>query len=61
MFKTVPNERTVTVKLTRHELIDLMLLCAVHMDEAEKWKFLNQNLYEQLKNHDAKHLDDKEV
>ena len=61
MLKTMPNERTVNVKLTRHELIDLMLLCAVHMDEAEKWKFMNQKLYEQLKSHDAKHLEDKEV
>lgn len=60
MFKTMPNERTVNIKLTRHELIDLMLLCAVHMEDAEKWRFLNQKLYDQLKIYDEKHLDKEE-
>ena len=52
------NEKTVNVKISRGELIDLMILCAVHMDDAEKWGKLNQKLHEQLKAYDAKHLDD---
>ena len=58
MLKTMPNQKSVTIKLTRHELIDLMLLCAAHYDDGEKWKFLNQNLYAQLKSWDEKHLDE---
>lgn len=54
------NERTVNVKITRSELTDLMLLCAVHDYDAEKWRKLHEKLYKQLKDFDAKHLDDEE-
>lgn len=37
MLKTMPNQKPVTIKLTRHELIDLMLLCAAHYDDGGKW------------------------
>ena len=50
------NERTVTVKISRQELIDLLLLCAVHTDDAKKWDDLHKKLYEQLKTFDTKHF-----
>lgn len=52
------NEKTVNVKISRGQLIDLILLCDVHMDDAKKWGKLSQKLYEQLEAYDAKHLDD---
>ena len=39
------NQRTVTIKVTRAELIDLMLLCAV-IDDG-KWLKLHDKLREQ--------------
>lgn len=51
------NDKTVTVKITRDELIDLLLLCAVHMDDANKWEALHTKLYDQLYKHDKKTSD----
>lgn len=53
------NERTVTVKLTRGELIDLTLLCgAVQAKDAKKWDELHEKLYKQLKAFDEKHFNE---
>lgn len=54
------NERTVTVKLTRGELIDLTLLCncAVQTRDAKKWLELHEKLYKQLKAFDEKHFNE---
>ena len=54
------NERTVTVKLTRGELIDLTLLCncAAQAKDAKKWDELHKKLYEQLKAFDEKHFNE---
>jgi len=51
------NERKLSVKLTRNELIDLLLLCGYHDKDAEKWGKLHNKLYNQLKSYDEKHLD----
>lgn len=52
------NEKNLSVKLTRHELIDLLLLCSFHEKDAEKWGKLHNKLYNQLKSYDEKHLDE---
>ena len=54
------NERTVTVKLTRKELIDLALLCAcaAQAKDAKKWNELHEKLYKQLKTFDEKHFNE---
>lgn len=53
------NERNLSVKLTRHELIDLLLLCSHHEPDAEKWGKLHNKLYNQLKSYDEKHFDEE--
>ena len=60
MMKTMPNQRTVTVKLTRHEVLDLMMMCAAHGDDVEKWGKLYDKLREQPENWDKKNLDEGE-
>lgn len=52
------NNRTVNVKITRSELIDLMLLCAAHSDDGKKWGELHEKLYNALKIHDEKYIDE---
>lgn len=60
-FKTLPNQRTVNVKLTRKELDDLILACTEMVWErqnyggtGEKWKALRDKLAEQRDAFDAK-------
>ena len=53
--KTI-NDKTVGLKLTRGELIDLMLLCDAH--DGQKWIDLHEKLSEQLKIFDNKHLNE---
>lgn len=55
---TNTNNRTVNVKITRHELIDLMLLCSVHHDDGKKWDKLHEKLFQELKKHDEKYIDE---
>ena len=60
------NEKIVNVKITRHELCDLMLACTgLHYDEngnempeRKKWKVLHDKLRDQLNEWDEKHDDD---
>lgn len=59
MIKNLSNEKNINVKLTRHELIDLLLLCGAHEKDAEKWGTLHNKLYDQLKSYDEKHLDEE--
>lgn len=59
MIKMISNEKNINVKMTRHELIDLLLLCAAHEKDAEKWGTLHNKLYDQLKSYDEKHLDEE--
>lgn len=58
MFKTPLNLRTVSLKLKRHELCDLMLACASISDAAEedtkKWDALHEKLKTILDDFDAK-------
>ncbi len=53
MINTV-NDNTVTVKITRDELIDLLLLCSAHIDDGKKCELLHDKLYNQLYKHDNK-------
>jgi len=60
-FKTMPNQRTVNVKITRTELNDLILACdMVEWDRqnyggnGKKWKALRDKLAEQRDAFDAK-------
>lgn len=54
------NEKTLKVKLTRGELIDLLLLCGYHDNDAEKWYKLHKKLFAQLKDYDEKHPEEEE-
>ena len=47
------NQRTVTVKLTRKELVDIMILCAYH--NMPYWKELHEKLHDQLWEADKKY------
>ena len=51
------NQRTVTIKLTREELTDILLLCAYQ--NYPKWRELHEKLANQLAKADAKFI--KEV
>lgn len=60
-FKTMPNQRTVNVKITRKELCDLIIACDMvgldrqkHGGFGEKWKALRDKLAEQRDAFDAK-------
>lgn len=60
-FKTMPNQRTVNVKITRRELCDLIVACDMiegerqkHGGTGEKWKALHDKLAEQRDAFDAK-------
>lgn len=46
------NQRTVTIKLTRKELIDIMVLCAYH--NMPNWQKLHEKLSDQLEKADMK-------
>ena len=52
-----PNQRTMTLKLKRIEVCDLMIACtaiseSVDEKDAEKWNRLHDKLYEMLDNFD---------
>ena len=53
-----PNQRTVTIKLTRHEVCRLMRACeAVSVeseDNPDSWNDLNEKIKAQLDEHDKK-------
>ena len=54
------NQKTVTVKITRGELIDLLIACWAASDYSQeprpnKWNRLHDKLDEQLKQYDTKH------
>ena len=46
------NQRTVTIKLTRKELTDILLLCTYQ--NFPKWRELHEKLYDQLIRADEK-------
>lgn len=54
------NEKTLKVNLTRGELIDLLLLCWYHNEDADKWYKLHKKLFAQLRDYDEKHIDEEE-
>ena len=61
MFETPVNQKTVSIKLKRRYVVDLMLACAEIQDAAqksgesgEKWAYLHDTLKEQLNAFDAK-------
>ena len=53
------NQKTVSVKITRCELIDLLLACTEieysQEQRPNKWTSLHRKLYDQLKQYDSKH------
>ena len=57
MFKTPHNEKTVTLKLKRIEVCDLLLACSLIADDsnAKKWNALHDKLKEILDDFDEKH------
>lgn len=57
------NNKIVTVKITRGELVDLMIACTVignAQDTGEKWKRLHDKLHEQLGVYDLKQISKEE-
>lgn len=61
MFETPLNQKTVTIKLKRRYVIDLLLACDSIQDAAqkagesgEKWIYLHDVLEEQLNSFDSK-------
>jgi hypothetical protein len=48
------NQKTVTLKLKRIEVCDLMLACSALSEEGEKWIALHDTLKEILKDFDNK-------
>lgn len=58
----VRNNRTVTLKMTRREVIDLMLMCntiAYHLHQTdpatmEKWYKIRDKIHDQLQQYDKK-------
>ena len=48
------NERTVTLKLQRHEVADLLLACDIMLEDGTKWKDLHEKIWVQLKMFDQK-------
>ena len=50
-----PNQRTVTIKLTRHEVLRLMRACvAVSAGTGDSWNELHEKIKAQLDEHDNK-------
>lgn len=66
MNETPLNRRTVTVKVSRAELCDLSLACAIMIEQqtngsGEKWKILRNKLRSQLDYFDKKIEEEKEL
>lgn len=66
-MKTMPNQRTVNVKITRRELCDLILACnlieqnsKMHGGTGAKWKALHDKLAKQRDVFDEKLLEEEE-
>ena len=61
MFETPLNMKTVTLKLKRIEVCDLMLACAVIMDSpgsGSKWEVLHNKLKGILDDFDKQHTNE---
>lgn len=58
MFKSL-NEKTVTIKLKRIEVCDLLIATTSlkHSSKAEKWSRLHDRLLEMLHDFDEKHAE----
>lgn len=64
----IPNQRNVTIKITRGELCRLMLACTTLANDSdfqstgfrvgEHWRELHDKLEEQLKEHDKLHREE---
>ena len=59
-MKTPLNERTVTLKLKRHEVISLMLACTSlsQGEHRERWRILHSKLKVILDDFDAKNTEE---
>ncbi len=59
MFKTPLNQRTVTLKLKRRDVVDLLIACAEcgAAEEGSKWALLHDAIKQQLTNFDEKQED----
>lgn len=65
---TMPNQRSVNVKITRRELCDLILACdmivhyrKMHGGTGEKWKSIHDKLAKQRDAFDAKLAEEERV
>lgn len=54
MFRTEPNQKTVTLKLKRREVIDLILACNELARDGNKWGALHDKIRRELDKHDDK-------
>ena len=60
MFEEMPNSKTVTVKITRFELVELMMACTLIQCDSDTesskqyWGGLHDKLEKQLKDFDTK-------
>lgn len=62
MFETPLNQRTITLKLKRREVCDLLMVCTVlsanlkgQDDAGTKWDMLHDKIKAVLEDFDAKH------
>ena len=58
--RTMPNNKTITLKLKRIEVCDLLLACTAVADEGygEKWNALHDKLKNILDEFDAKQIEE---
>lgn len=62
-YNIIPNQRNMTVKITRGELCRLLIACATvansfeGSDAKQTWKDLHDKLAEQLKKHDEIYME----
>ena len=54
-METCYNAKTVTVKVTRSDLCDMLIACLALHDEGDKWGKLHEKLADQLVQFDEKH------
>ena len=50
----MPNNRTMTIKMTRGEVIDILMACGVMAEHSEKFVNIHNKIYEQLYTFDEK-------
>ena len=66
-YVIVPNQRNMTVKITRGELCRLLLACSTvansfeGADAKETWKNLHDKLAEQLAEHDKMYMEEYKI